>query len=218
MAINHYRTWGYSGVVGSWDFNIPLPTPKTPYDYYQSQKLFLSSMFEILSSLHVVKSGSIDIIYLDKIGSTYKDIHYVEGEEIVFSSFSSVIEFMDNEILQHKDTYFSCGDFTLDTTILHNEKDFLIPSSAYILFSSVDSWGYLVNDPQIIFSYETFIDVWLEKTLNSNHEWRANKKYAKANKPRINKIISTIEQSFEVKSSSNSSRYYSNFINESGFK
>lgn len=213
-------SWGYSGIVGAWESEFQLCNAALPIVFFEFQSEKIEDIIHVLQKDHVIELIEFSIVdYEDKDGFL-QEKNYVEDATVKYTSNSkNIISKLKNAInnLNFRNYYLTNICINLSTKINSKNGIQLVPTSSTLMISVDPDWSVLVNSPTAILSYETYIDVWLSETLDSNKQWRNNKEYSDINSTTINKLIEQLKKTIQSDFQATKSDFYTESISDRGF-
>lgn len=208
------KTWGFSGLVGEWHLERSEKVSDNLSFRAKFEKLveFFKIIIPIISKLHQLNQAKIDISFISEDGAEKDFWEDVELDTIdldnLLTNICKIIQPLDNCLITRI-------DIDLDTKVIHNQEETIVPQSANLYIGADNDWDNQYYE--IYLSYSTFIDVWLEKTLDSGKKYRDNSTWSQENKPNLIIFLKELEKKTNTILVKGESYYYSEQLKKYGF-
>lgn len=209
------KTWGYSGLVGEWHIEIAGGKKNVLRERFelliQTLNLILPSL-QVLHNLHVAE---IDLSILSG-EDLEKEKDFIEDLDLEVKSMSELIPKLKEVLSSYKYCLCTSINIELNTIVLEKGKELVLPESAE-LYIGTESFSDSSTEASLFISYSTFIDVWLDRTLDKDGKERDNFSPSQENQQRLRSFLKDLDEHFTTEIERGESRYYGRYINKYGF-
>ena len=212
--------WGYSREVGSWNIELIGCNSDEPEKRFQNLIDTLNKIIPPLKKLHTLEQADFDLAVLGEAITEEgkieeKESEFLEFAELEASNFDEVVPAFKKLSLSYPRFIIPRISMDLGTKIKTEDREFICPNSAE-LYISTDSDAIVGKKDVIYASYSTYIDVWLNKTLE-NWVLKDNTEYALLNHPRLEEFLLTVEKNLVGSFEKGESYNYSDRLQRIGF-
>lgn len=208
-----FDTFGYSGNVGEWSWELSRPRPASPQERNRLLRALASGLFDALGEMHRVHRAEIDVEHARDDGGG----DFAEGIDVTAPDGDRALRKLDAAVASFRDGIVTRLDVVLDTTVVLAGGPEWVPESAELYIGAgplLDADGTTA----INVSYSTYIDVWLGRTLGPDRVERDNSALARLNEPRLRDLLTRISAAVgQMQHLSTDSYYYRDQILPQGF-
>lgn len=215
-----YKDWRYP--AGEW--NLEMPGGRVG-DFANNVHRFMDVLANVLpplSQLHQLEEASIDISIpgdMPQEDQTFPELNYFQNVNLNCQHIREVIPAVEQLTSTYPRYFIARVRLDLGTQILANDQLQLIAKSAALFFLSDYLLEPVGKEINIFVSYETYIDIWLDKTYyrGGGDELRDNSQLAGPNRPRLQQFLQSVMDNLGVEFKPGESVEYQEYLRKDGF-
>lgn len=177
------RTWGFSGEVGEWSGNVQVP-PGQRQPPISAARWLLEKARSVFGTMH--RPREVQITWGD-FDSSGQELAFHESDRFPASDWSDVVVGLNRVAGSARERFALSSLFIeLDAAIIEDGTTSWAESAGELQISIPSP----ETDPvEANVSYRTFIDIWLERTVGAEGEWRSNAGAAADNASRLEAVL-----------------------------